>query len=361
MNLTEEQYELAERYLAGLLSGKELSDFERMLEENPVLKDQTEKIRKVNELMFIEGLKTELPTIQKAQEHYFFRQQLKYYSKWMGGFLILATTMAIIWTFVGKDEPKTDIVVTGKKSGSADSVIAITKSETKVLVQPFSPNSSPVVTTKEEPQNPEVVEESKTDPQEKNILPTVVQKDTLVKKIIPVIKEDPCKELITGTFETVASCENKSEGSIRILSISGGEKPYMLSLDNGKYRETKAFQFLSDGEYQLHIKDAKGCSSKSYIVKVPAKSCAVTSNDYIFSYQNTQEFIFPNLNESDFLFQVYNSSGGMEYSIEVTNRVPSSWNGYGTTGQKLSIGSYSFRFTNSANKVLQQGTITIVD
>jgi hypothetical protein len=96
-------------------------------------------------------------------------------------------------------------------------------------------------------------------------------------------------------------------------------------------------------------------------VKVPVKPCSVSSNDYVFSYQNTQEFIFPDLNENNFSFQVYNSSGGMEYSIEVSQRIPSSWNGYGTTGQKLSIGSYSFRFTNSENKLLQQGTITIVD
>ena len=361
MTISEEQYELAERYLAGLLSEKELTDFEKMLAENPALKDQTEKIRRVNELMFMEGLKTEIPTIQKAQQQYLFRQQMKQYGKWLGGFLILAAVVSVVWMYARKEkESAVAQVVSEKRTNTDDSVIAIVKPETKEIVQPFSSNSSPVVASKEPVQNIVLPEDHKTAPEEKNIPSSPDQEYIVNGKIIPKEKVDPCNITITGTFETTATCENKNEGSIRLTSVAGGRKPYLLGLDREKLRKTTVFQFLSEGEYEVTIVDADGCDSKS-VVSVPVKSCAVTSKDYVFSYQNTQEFTFPDLSENDLSFHVYNRAAGLEYSVEINNGIPSSWNGYGSNGQKLPIGSYSFRFISSDNKVLQQGTITIVD
>lgn len=363
MNLTEEQYELAERYLTGQLSGKELSDFKRMLEENPALKVETEKIRKVNELLFMEGLKKELPAIQKAQEQYFFHQQLKQYGKWMGGFLVLVTAIAVVWTLNGEEEKinsKTaaENVVIDPGQNTVDVSIEPGK---KKNVQPIPSISSPIEKIIEP--LPKKSEQENRDPdiQKKNSPVAATTQDTVKneKKIGP-LKEDPCKELITASFETLPSCENKSEGSIRLKSVSGGSKPYWLSLDNGNYRETTVFQLLTEGDYQVTIKDSRGCVSKPYLLKVPSRSCLEASRDYVFSYQNTQEFIFPDMNENDFSFQVYNSAGGLEYSVTVLNGMPDSWNGYSTSGQRLSVGSYSFRFM-ADGKILRQGTITIVD
>jgi hypothetical protein len=366
VNLTEEQYELAERYLAGILTGDELSEFEKMMEENPLLKEQTEKIRSVNELLFLEGLKAELPAIQKAQEQYLFRQQLKQYGRWLGGSFIMLVAAFVLWSYWGIEEAsiKPQIsTVEPENTSTASTPSSI------ISVEPTQPvySTSPTVGVVEKQENnlppPEIHREDKIVISDKNILPPIVQQDSLKFSSVTSQRktEDPCKEMITGTFEVNASCENKSEGSIRLISVSGGTKPYLLNLDQGNYRETTSFQLLPEGEYQITIRDAKGCLSKPITLVVPGKVCVATSRDFVFSYQHSQGFEFPDLNETNVTFRVVNRSGGLEYSTEVIGGVPSSWNGYSTTGQKLAIGSYSFQFVSSDHQLLLQGTITIVD
>ncbi|GIV30768.1 MAG: hypothetical protein KatS3mg029_0119 [Saprospiraceae bacterium] len=57
------------------------------------------------------------------------------------------------------------------------------------------------------------------------------------------------------------SCFGEHDGSIRIVSVSGGEPPYFFSLDGSPYSENKDFQYLQPGQHTLSVIDINGCES----------------------------------------------------------------------------------------------------
>jgi gliding motility-associated-like protein len=55
------------------------------------------------------------------------------------------------------------------------------------------------------------------------------------------------------------SCFGQNNGSINVRNITGGESPYLLSLNGEPFSVQDTFQPLAPGNYELVIQDVKGC------------------------------------------------------------------------------------------------------
>jgi gliding motility-associated-like protein len=59
--------------------------------------------------------------------------------------------------------------------------------------------------------------------------------------------------------DTQPSCLGGNNGSISVNNITGGESPYLLSLNGAPFSGRATYQPLAPGDYNLTIQDAKGC------------------------------------------------------------------------------------------------------
>ncbi|MCZ2460238.1 MAG: SprB repeat-containing protein [Chitinophagales bacterium] len=72
-----------------------------------------------------------------------------------------------------------------------------------------------------------------------------------------------CPTITASATKNDVQCFNTSTGQI-IVSGSGGTAPYTFSIDNGtSYQASNTFSNLPIGTYQIRVKDANGCESKS--------------------------------------------------------------------------------------------------
>ncbi len=64
-------------------------------------------------------------------------------------------------------------------------------------------------------------------------------------------------------------CFENSNGNVTI-SVVGGEQPYQFSLNNGVFQADNSFDDLSDGAYQVTVKDGNGCmETASFAINAP--------------------------------------------------------------------------------------------
>lgn len=57
------------------------------------------------------------------------------------------------------------------------------------------------------------------------------------------------------------SCYGENDGSISVLSVTGGEGPYLFSLNGSPFAANQTFQPLAPGVYELTVVDAAGCEN----------------------------------------------------------------------------------------------------
>jgi gliding motility-associated-like protein len=57
------------------------------------------------------------------------------------------------------------------------------------------------------------------------------------------------------------SCFGENDGAIEIISVSGGESPYLFSLNGSPFTQTSAYPFLTPGVYELQVIDINGCEN----------------------------------------------------------------------------------------------------
>ena len=68
---------------------------------------------------------------------------------------------------------------------------------------------------------------------------------------------------------TNASCSGVSNGSIQVISVSGGTSPYNYSIDNGlNYQVSNSFTGLAAGSYDVVAKDNNGCISSTQVLAI---------------------------------------------------------------------------------------------
>ena len=78
-----------------------------------------------------------------------------------------------------------------------------------------------------------------------------------------VITYTVCTTITASATKNDVQCFNTSTGQI-IVSGSGGTAPYTFSINNGtSYQASNTFSGLPIGSYQIRVKDANGCESKS--------------------------------------------------------------------------------------------------
>lgn len=83
----------------------------------------------------------------------------------------------------------------------------------------------------------------------------------------------PCSGVtitITPTITGTTPCVNAS--GLITVSAAGGTSPYTYSLNNGTAQSTNTFQGLSNGTYQLTVKDANNCSATITGVTISSRS-----------------------------------------------------------------------------------------
>ena len=66
---------------------------------------------------------------------------------------------------------------------------------------------------------------------------------------------------IVGTADLTTPLTCDSEGTITVTGVSGGDAPYMYSIDGVTFQNSNSFTNLSAGLYTVLVRDASGCSS----------------------------------------------------------------------------------------------------
>ena len=66
---------------------------------------------------------------------------------------------------------------------------------------------------------------------------------------------------IAGVQVIDPNCFGENNGSITLDNITGGQVPYLYSIDGGALAPINQFSFLGAGEYEILVQDANGCES----------------------------------------------------------------------------------------------------
>ncbi|MFQ5445481.1 MAG: PKD domain-containing protein [Saprospiraceae bacterium] len=81
---------------------------------------------------------------------------------------------------------------------------------------------------------------------------------TQTDEVVVVASQDvPVPEISISPI----SCFGENDGAINIVSVTGGEPPYLYSLNGSPFTETSAYPFLSPGVYELQVIDINGCEN----------------------------------------------------------------------------------------------------
>ena len=135
------------------------------------------------------------------------------------------------------------------------------------------------------------------------------------------------------------SCIGKNDGSISITA-SGGNPPYMYSLNNGTYQTSNMFNALSGGIYTIRVKDnnqvvvtkfdtiTSGVKPTAGIITGPTTVATLAMNNYIVGQQTGVNYL-------------WNITGGVVASGQNTNVVQVAW------GSQSMIGKVSVKVTNA--------------
>lgn len=74
-----------------------------------------------------------------------------------------------------------------------------------------------------------------------------------------IVTEDPNALVGAEVAAVNPVCFEEENGSIQVLSVTGGTEPYLYSLNNGPLAMQPQFTSLSSGVYELLIQDLEGC------------------------------------------------------------------------------------------------------
>ncbi|MEC7769964.1 MAG: T9SS type B sorting domain-containing protein [Bacteroidota bacterium] len=151
------------------------------------------------------------------------------------------------------------------------------------------------------------------------------------------IAQDPPLALTPNI--TDVSCNGGSDGSI-VLNVTGGEAPYLFSIDNGAtYQTSNTFVNLTAGTYDISVTDANNCPVTTQVT--------ITEPDPIVAEaQITQDYTCTQLGEITVgsVTPTSGGSGSFEYSLNGGQWVTT------TVFSGLTDGTYSIR-VRDANQI----------
>lgn len=375
--------ELIDQFLQGTLSADETAAFSERLQNDTSLQELMDHTIAADELVKLQELakiKAELNTFDYSDKT--GRQFGNNTLTWLG---IAAISTAVIGLAVlnMKKKEETAVVMPSANSPKSTAVTAIapttvypvigaeklieaTHKQKAVSGNKSIENTIAEKTGAEQGQtgvNDIVTETVALPVAPKNITTPIIK--TADKPVVPVIPLK-CEDLIHVKITTEPSCSDQKEGMIVINDITGGNKPYSISLADGQtlQKVTKgSFNSLSAGTYNLIIKDAGDCIKAISMVEVKSKDCPVSGLKPIVTTQNhlvylsQQNWQIPACPDKG-LLEIKNREDKLIYKNDVTPA--DTWNMTDMSGSTIITGVYFYRLIDLETKNESVGTITIV-
>jgi gliding motility-associated-like protein len=93
---------------------------------------------------------------------------------------------------------------------------------------------------------------------------------TSVCETVPQTVSIIANNAVSGTAELTAPFTCSSNGTITVTTVSGGDGPYMYSIDGVNFQTSNEFTDLTSGTYTITIKDANDCTAISNEITIEA-------------------------------------------------------------------------------------------
>ncbi|MCU0429597.1 MAG: hypothetical protein MUF42_06450 [Cytophagaceae bacterium] len=242
-------------------------------------------------------------------------------------------------------EPKVSV---DTLDSSNQRIVVNTTSNTTLYNRPKEP-ASPVASPTTEVNSAVPLQEAKTTPEYNiNTQPErLPDPSTMPEKCPP--------NSIQFDFHAIESCENTSEGKIKLYRIKGGKSPYIYWLNSQK-SSIPEFSFLAPGSYELKVEDNEGCRSIETII-IPAKACRQELHQAFQPEFESWKYA-ESISEACTL-NVYNQSGRLVKQLWFQEGEEVAWDGRDMQGSFCEPGYYAFTI-NYEKKSANSGYITIM-
>jgi len=157
------------------------------------------------------------------------------------------------------------------------------------------------------------------------------------------------------SIESFNSCMGKATGKIVINNITGGEKPYSFSLNNGDEQTDNVFLNIKQGYYSIIVKDKNGCI-KTKEIFIDEEECI---KNYKFAPSYGEVWDIPALNNVLGKIQIFNKTGNIVYQNIIYGNADQ-WDGKDNNGLLLPLGSYK-AIIHYTNKEPVIANVTIIN
>lgn len=374
--MDEARIEIIDRYLNNQMTVIERSEFEAQLSSDSGLFQDVQMVKQANELIKISVLQNDADLIKGWQppKKPWFRNIFP----GLGAIIFVALVLGVVYYFKSqkssqiKDsyeqveiKPAVEVLEAKSKLGLHDSVSKENKHKNipVIVIEERKQTDSSLITKKDSQgmdslgvelsalkSDNTVVEISKVVPKEKSAIPAKADTDTTSYSISVF-------NCATANFildiQVNNTCIGKEDGEVLINNVSGGSSPYSFSLDSNNYSKTSSFSSLSLGQYVLYLKDSNGCSFRKPF-DVLEKDCR--KNDFAFSPETGQKFIFPLLEEESGYIKIMSVTGEIMFQSAI--QYGSSWDGISQKGNIAPVDSYPYIIRLNNGRVID-GTVTI--
>jgi hypothetical protein len=365
MRHDEDTFDLLDRYFSGNASPAEQNLIEERLNLDENFREESE-LYQIGRNLVIEN---RLNKTSEAINNFRVAQSRKnQFSKFFytGSALLLITAAGTTWYLSGSEE-KEVVAFNGIKKEISDNSVIETSSGENITSLP-DPKKSDQTEGIKIPHHETAVEitpensgtsDSRTEEQKEdisNISSIAGQKESETTDTHSAVT-DPCLTvLISGKINTIATCQDQSEGVIDVCNLKGGTAPYTIQIGNRIYNETK-IRNLEAGDYMVSISDKNGCKQDLGIAKVTRKNCNA-EKDLSFNPSIGQTLQILSEAEKPGVLKILSRTGQIVYRFPFSTSSNISWDGQGTDGN-VKEGFYIYMIEYNDGTV-ENGTITIV-
>ena len=359
----EELYDLIDSYLQGSLP-KDHPFHQRILVDGELAEEVA--VQKIVKSAVIENrlkdVSAEIRSLQTPD------QPKTSWRKWLiSGMIFLVTSAAIFYVILHNESPK---IKSSKLQGQAAAPIAPQiKNADEKLPSEVMPSAS--VMRKNQPSaysipytSPsEVLNKIHDQPapmaEEPQQVATVssVQQGTFEPPVsIPLNICDTTK--ITAEVAITNPCQQMANGSIHVLKVKGGKKPYEYSIDHSEsFQKSQLFDELKPGEYDLIVKDHNGCMKQAVMdIRLTFREC---SQLHSFSFDPTiQTWEVPFEHGKSGRITIVDKSGRTVFTKTFAPLEQLFWTGTSSNGETLQPGAYIYMIEYGDGSS-QKGEVTL--
>lgn len=366
--------QLIENYGKGKLEGKELEEFENMLQEDPEIRRKLKVFTISNQLVILNKLR-EVNALVKEETIRVKNTGNNFGTtgKILAGISILAVVSTVLFFTLKNQKDPAASNLPGQEQKQQKSVVipevtASRKEEplfTPAQKDSKKPDISPRKEMQQEPTPPaqneiaaqteftspdiQVVSDS-AEEKNKQVISTSAKADTTRT----VENKKSCEDVrIQADFKTETPCAGQKNGGIFISQVKGGASPYMFVLNETEENSEGRFTDLGTGIYQVKIIDKNGCDMISESLTLSVKACKI---DLEFSPFRGDECKLPVYEKSGNI-RIFDKSGRLFYHETIPAGEQIIWNGKSGSGE-MNAGYYVF-IIQYQDGFVQNGSITI--